>query len=160
MNTQEILADLEDYKRADVASWKAFPSFKSLALEIESQYLKVLSTGLVVYFVNYDPYKDLDEMTDDIKTRRLLKISQLHNIHPLFTAEQNLQFRAIHDYAHYEAQSDFSLSGEYKTFLAQSAKSKPESVPALYTEIVLQAANMDEFGFFLEQKLFIARRYL
>lgn len=160
MNTHEILADLEDYKRAKVTSWEAFPSFKSLALEIEEQYLKVLRTGLVVYFVNYDPYKDLDEMTKDIKTKNLLKISQLHNTHPLFTLEQNLRFRAIHDYVHYTNQSDFSLEGEYKTFLAQCRTCRPESIPALYTEIVLQAAHMEYFGTFPVQKLFIARRFV
>jgi hypothetical protein len=159
MNTNEILADLEDYKKAKLVSWEAFPSFKSLALEIEEQYIKVLRTGLKVFFVNHDPYEDLDEMTKDIK-RGLLKISQLHNTHPLFTQEQNLQFRAIHDYAHYVTQSDFSLEGEYRAFLEQSRMYKPESIPALYTEIVLQAANVDEFAFFLEQKIFIARRYL
>ena len=156
MDTSEILEDLQEYRKVPVVDERALPSFRLLASQIDGQYLDVLRTGLKVFFVNYDPYKGLEDMTKDIK-RGLLKISQLHNVHPLFTEEQNLHFRAIHDYTHYKAQSDFSLEGEYKTFLEQSRHCLASSVPALYTEVVLQAAHMKYFGAFPIQKLFIRR---
>ena len=112
MDTSEILEDLQEYRKVPVVDERALPSFRLLASQIDGQYLDVLRTGLKVFFVNYDPYKGLEDMTKDIK-RGLLKISQLHNVHPLFTEEQNLRFRAIHDYTHYKIQSDFSLEGEY-----------------------------------------------
>lgn len=157
MNIPEILADLREYRKAPVIDEMALPSFRLLASQIDGQYLDVLRTGLKVFFVNYDPYKGLEDMTKDIK-RGLLKISQLHNVHPLFTKEQNLRFRTIHDYAHYSIQADFSLEGEYRTFLEQSRHCLASSVPALYTEVVLQASHMVYFGEFTIQKLF-TRRY-
>ena len=156
MYTPQILEDLQEYRKAPVVDERALPSFYALASQIEKQYLDVLRTGLKVFYVNYDPYNDLEEMTKDIK-RGLLKISQLHNVHPLFTKEQNLRFRAIHDYAHYSIQADFSLEGEYRTYLEQSRHCLASSVPALYTEIVLQASHMVYFGEFPIQKLFTRR---
>lgn len=156
MYTPHILEELQEYRKGPVIDERALPSFHALASQIDGQYLDALRTGLKVFFVNYDPYKDLQGMTKDIK-RGLLKISQLHNVHPLFTEEQNLRFRAIHDYTHYKIQSDFSLEGEYKTFLEQSRHCLASSVPALYTEVVLQAAHMQYFGTFPIQKLFIRR---
>src|SRR5574343_605156 len=150
-NITLILGHLEQYRRAPVVDPLAIPSYKSLIRDV-----KGLSPSIdaAIYCVDIDPYVTAAHMFEDIRTRRLC-VSTLHNEHPLFTPEENLKSRAVHDWYHYKALADFSLEGEYETYLWQCEACAPESRPALYTEVVLQAAHKVLYGEFMQQKVFI-----
>lgn len=144
---------LAAYKDAPLLSERALPSYNALRRTIPFDYLKVLQTGLKVFYVNHDPYADHIAMFKDIRERNLLKISQLHCEHPLFTPEENVRFRAIHDYAHYLAGSDFSLQGEYSTYVYHASRIPQEAHAALYSEVAIQAAYFYRYGAFPTQKV-------
>lgn len=144
---------LAAYKDAPLISGRALPSYQALRKTITIDYLKILQTGLKVFYVNFEPYSDHLEMFKDIRERTILKISQLHCEHPLFTLEENARFRAIHDYCHYAAQTGFRLHGEYNTYLYHAARIPQEAHTALYSEVVIQAAYFYRYGAFPTQKV-------
>jgi len=109
-----------------------------------------------VVFVDYDPYKDLSEMTEDIQDNEVLKVSSLHNDSRLLPGDLNLKFRAVHDYFHYLLQQPFDFKGELNVYKATKFLHKSDiGKRILYSEIVLQAAYCEYFGSFGKQKVII-----
>jgi hypothetical protein len=116
---------------------------------------KLRSTKVNVEFVDDDPYSTRDEMAKDVRDKNLLRISKLFNDHPIFTEEENLMLRAVHDYyTHIIANQDFGLRGELKAYNTHAKLAPPDALPALFTEIVGQACyainkgTTDEDGVF------------
>jgi hypothetical protein len=87
----------------------------------------------------------------------------------IFSHADNLRFRAVHDWHHWQARGEFDFAGEFKTFKHSvkrlKAYSEANSYPAsvlsqaasvLYSEIVLQVAAYDILGGFpAEQKIIL-----
>jgi hypothetical protein len=151
---------LKRYENAPLISTSALPSYRSLAQDITRLYDVITgnptparATIFVVSFVDRQPYDSARDMFEDMHSGRL-KISTQYNEHPFFTKEDNLKARAVHDAYHYWSNSDFSLEGEYKAFELQAGEVAEESVPALYSEVVLQAAYTIRYGKFPVQKVF------
>jgi len=147
----ELVADaydeLPDYDPEAVASYKALIS------HIEKMYQRMLSK-VKVEFVPGQPYNSQKEMSEEVKKTGVLKISTDYNQHDVFTPEQNLKFRAVHDYiVHILANVDFSDKGEVAAFNAHAKLLPKKAIPAAFTEIVGQACYANARGSFPKQKI-------
>lgn len=113
----------------------------------------VLTNNLTVKYVDFDPYNNVEEMTADIETNKVLKISSLFNESKIMDAATNLRFRAIHDYLHYVLQAPFTFAREYEVYKLQSKlHGSKVGKDILYSEINLQAAYAEYFGRFAEKE--------
>lgn len=110
--------------------------------------------GPKVLFVDYDPYISLTDMYADFKAG-YLKVSKLNNNSQLLPGDLNLKFRAVHDYFHCLFQQEFGFQGELITYKGQKYLYTSQiGKQILYSEIVMQAAYFEYFGYFpSEQKV-------
>jgi hypothetical protein len=86
---------------------------------------------------------------------RWLPISRLHNDPnvDLMSQQQNLMFRAVHDWIHHKIGAAATFEGELSVTL-EHIKSAPESIHwILWSEVACQAAVTISTGSFPEQKL-------
>jgi hypothetical protein len=86
---------------------------------------------------------------------RWLPISRLNNEpNPdLMSTQQNLMFRAVHDFVHHKIKADATFDGELSVTL-EHIKSAPESIHwILWSEVACQAAVTISTGQFPQQKL-------
>jgi hypothetical protein len=129
------------------------PSYKAL-MDSTKKLFKQLQSKLKVEFVDYDPYESRDQMNKDVKETGVLKITNLYNDHPLYTKEENLMLRAVHDYyTHIIANQDFGLRGELRAYNTHAKLAPPAALPALFTEIVGQVCYAIVHGDFTKQKI-------
>ncbi len=107
-----------------------------------------------IQFVNYHPYANAKEMTQEVMGKGIFRVSTADASHPLWSVEQNSKFRAVHDwYTHIINKSDFSPRGEIKAYNTHVKLLPPAAVPAAFTEIVGQASFTIARGHFGEQKI-------
>jgi hypothetical protein len=86
---------------------------------------------------------------------RWLPVSRLHNEpNPdLMSTQQNLMFRAVHDWMHWKLGADATFEGEFNVAMAH-IESAPESIHwLLWSEVACQAAVTLTTGEFPQQKL-------
>jgi hypothetical protein len=166
LNNYDEYAELvaKAYEDAALYDENIIPSYKSLIDHAERLYKQIIGKGIDVQFVDDDPYTTRNEMANDVNENGVLKITKLFNEHPYFTKEQNLKFRAVHDYyTHIICNQDFGLRGELKAYNTHARLAPVEALPALFTEVVGQVCyaivngKVDEKGDFVpafgEQKI-------
>lgn len=113
---------------------KAYRQFKK---ELIKQY-RLLSKYINFEFVNYDPYKNSQDMFKDIKENKRLKVYTGGEYHKNMKCINKI-FRAVHDiFGHYIHYNSFSASGEYKAYKHHSAMFSPLAKKALFTESIGQ----------------------
>lgn len=143
------------YEAAPLYQKSAEPSYRALAASIEKIFKQILSK-VDVQFVPGQPYADDKEMSEKVKKTGILYISTDYNEHPFFNAEQNLKFRAVHDwFSHIATGAEFSQRGELKAYNAQAKVTTKAALPALFTEVIGQAAYATTYGDFPPQKVAI-----
>ncbi len=86
---------------------------------------------------------------------RWLPVSRLNNEpNPdLMSTQQNLAFRAIHDWTHHKISADATFEGELSVTLAHIESAPPEIRWILWSEVACQAAVTVCTGRFPQQKL-------
>ena len=110
--------------------------------------------GVKVVYVEGQPYADERELQRGVEETGILYVSTDFNTHPIFTPEQNLKFRAVHDYmTHIARDVTFGLRGEIAAYNTHAKMVPPDAVPALFTEVLGQASTFITKGFFPEQKI-------
>lgn len=68
-----------------------------------------------VVFQSDDPYSDYQDMAETVAEEQQLRVYNQHTNHPEFSHDEQLAFRAVHDwFGHLEADVDFSPEGEFK----------------------------------------------
>ena len=156
----------KSYDKAPLYEAKESGRWKRLIIHIEKMFGRIfvgsdnIKGKIQVIFVRGQPYNSYYEIEDDINQNNRLLVSEDFNIHPVFTPEQNLVFRAVHDkLAHYDRHNDFSFRGELKAYNAHIKLSPVETYPALFTEIIGQAAFYLVYGHFGEQKIALLREF-
>ena len=138
----------------------AKPAWDALMTETEKLYDDISKKINIETVHGAQPYGSIDEMVADMKAGNL-KVSDVGIEHPFWTPEQNLKFRAVHDYLGHLNGNDFSLHGEYQAFLAQAEHVlSPEAKRALQTEVYGQAASYYKNQAFGEQKAFLSSENL
>ncbi len=121
------------------------------------QHARILRQTFSVKYVEYEPYTKASQMFSDLENHTM-QVSVLHNTHPLWTTEQNLDFRFAHDIlGHWKMGSChnvFNFIGEVAAFKSQCRYLRNrESKLALQTEVIGQAAYRGTFGEFGPQKI-------
>jgi len=150
----QLVADA--YEAAPEYDPAAAPAFSKIEPFIEKMFQRILSK-VDVEFVEYDPYPDPNVMCDDARNG-FLKIFSGGTSHPIFSHENNLKFRAIHDYmSHCQpagwSGTGFDQKGEIQAYNAHLHTIPPAAAPALFTEVVGQASYYLHRGNFPEQKI-------
>ncbi len=147
------------YEDAPEMDPKAVPAWKALIAHIETLYKRL--TGVVkVEFVDGDPYPNAEEMAKQVKKTKVLKIWKGGTGHPVWSQEQNLKFRAVHDYySHIVSGQPFGTKGEIRAYNTHVKMAPPAAVPALFTEIVGQACTSVITGAFPTQKIAILKGF-
>ncbi len=135
----KLVADT--YDAAPEYDKSVLPSYRALIEHaVNKLYPQILGKGIDIQFVEDDPYENRNQMAEDVYKNGVLKISKLFNNHPVFTKEENLKFRAVHDYyTHIVCNQDFGLRGELKAYNTHARLAPPLALPALFTEVVGQA---------------------
>lgn len=152
MVTREQWEILYRYQNADTIEERHLYAWKLLAEETALLF-DALPKDLRVRFLPGQPYATAADMHSVIRTRHLV-ISTDHNFHPVWTCEENLRFRAVHDwYGHILTGYDFTLEGERGAYEATAELHTPSAKHALFTEVYVQALYYVVFGHFGEQKV-------
>lgn len=152
MVTREQWEILYRYQNADTIEERHLYAWKILAEET-TRLFEALPKDLRVRFLPGQPYATAEEMHRVIRTRHLV-ISTDHNFHPVWSTEENLRFRAVHDwYGHILTGYDFTLKGERGAYEATAELHTPSAKHALFTEVYVQALYAIVFGHFPEQKV-------
>jgi hypothetical protein len=86
---------------------------------------------------------------------RWLPVSRLNNEpNPdLMSTQQNLMFRAVHDWIHHKINANATFEGELSVTLAHIESAPPEIHWLLWSEVACQAAVTISTGQFPQQKL-------
>ncbi len=104
--------------------------------------------------VDGEPYSSQAEMSQDWKQNKQVKISIDYSDHPIFSVEENVIFRCVHDFiVHILGNHPFGDKGEIASYNLHAKLAPPDALPALFTEIVGQACYAVEYGSFPEQKI-------
>lgn len=150
----EAVADA--YDAAPVVDREEIWRWEKLIEHVERFYDRMLSK-VDVEFVSGQPYDSAEQMRREVADSGVLLISKDDNEHPLFTPEQNLKFRAVHDYVVHiipgKRGPDFTQKGEIKAYNLHRRLAPPDTWPALYTEVVGQACYHSTRGQFPVQKI-------
>ena len=129
-------------------------SWQALITHIDKMYRQLLSQVTVIPTAD-DPYPGYEEMMTDIRQHGRMKVYTGASEHPVWTPEENVRFRAVHDYiVHRAGEHNFTLRGELGAYNRHVKIAPPEARIALFTEIVGQTCsywhNNEQFG---EQKV-------
>lgn len=125
--------------------------------EVNQRAKKIIINGKRFKLINHrDPYATASEMKTDYKNTGKLMISIDYSTHPIFTIEDNIMFRSVHDYIiHILGDHPFGAKGEIASYNRQAKIAPPDATPALFTEIVGQASVAVVRGNFPVQKITI-----
>ena len=150
--TREQWEMLYRYQNARTIESRHVYAWKALAEETTRLY-EALPKDLRVQFKPGQPYETAADLHEVIITRYLV-VSTDNNFHPVWTWEENLRFRAVHDwYGHILTGYDFTLDGELGAYQATGELHTPSAKHAIFTEVYVQALYYTVFGHFGEQKV-------
>lgn len=110
----------------------------------------------VVQKVDGDPYPSQKVMKADYEKTGTLMISMDYSDHPIFSVEDNIIFRSVHDFiVHILGDYEFGDKGEIASYNLHAKLAPPLALPALFTEVIGQACYAVEHGDFPVQKIAI-----
>lgn len=112
---------------------------------VEGMYYN-LTKILTIIPTENDPYADHLEMFNDIRHNAQLKVFSGGTSSRDFNKHHNFIARAVHDWHHYLAGSDFTFEGELAAWRKQCAGKCMWMREYLFSEIVLQAAAYHYIG--------------
>lgn len=148
----------EAYLAAPNLEERAIPHFQAM-IPFTQKMFKRISGKVGIEMVPYHPYESAEELRQDVKKSKRMKVATIDAEHGIFDVDTNAKFRAIHDYlSHVTALksrgTEFTLQGELQAYNVHLKTAPPKAVPALFTEIVGQVcayyANGNKFA---EQKI-------
>lgn len=114
----------------------------------------------VKYIKGGQPYVTQPQMKNEVQKTGVLKINIDYSNHPVFSVEDNIVMRSIHDYlTHILADVGFGGKGEIAAFNVHAKLAPKDAVPALFTEVVGQAAYATVFGGFPKQKIVLLKGF-
>lgn len=148
---------LRQYAETPIVQQDAVPAWLALRDDTSRTYLEV-AKKLDIQQVHDQPYVDAWAMFRDM-SNGLLKVSVDHADHPVWSNEDNIKFRVVHDYYHFCSLADFSLQGELDTFQFHAARLAAPGLTrkareALYIEVYVQALWKIVYDEFPVQKVF------
>jgi hypothetical protein len=154
MFTDQLEPIAKAYAEAPVYDQKAAANFKELA-DDSMRRMEILKQQLHIEVVdNPEPYANAQEMAKDIHTKRHFYVSRANSEHPVWTVEQNVAFRTVHDVlGHAVSGGDFGWHGENLACAAHFPLLTPTAQAALFTECIAQTAYAGYYRSFGPQKV-------
>lgn len=141
------------YRDMPILDPSVVPLWQELAAINAAQAAALRSAFTVIVHDDLDPYETAEQMHADIDNG-IYQVTSLHSHHPVWTPQQNVDFRIVHDLmGHGVANSDFSLKGEVQAYQAQCKVVPVHLWPVLFTEIIAQASYANTHHLFGEQKV-------
>lgn len=139
--TDQLVPIAEAYSKAPLYEPKAAISFMALGRDSEHR-AKALMQHLEITIVNNpEPYSSPEKMFDDIRKRRKLEVSRAGLEHPIWSANQVISYRIVHDVlGHCASGGGFDWEGENRAFAAHAAIIPYEAQQALFTESIASSA--------------------
>jgi hypothetical protein len=144
----------EAYAKAPVYDPKAAAAFKALA-DDSTRRAEVLRNQLHIEETNDpEPYVNAQDQADDIHKRQHYTVSTANCDHPIWTPEQNVNFRIVHDVlGHGVSGGDFGWEGENKACAAHFPLLSTEAQKALFSECIAQSAYAAHYRHFGPNKV-------
>ena len=105
-----------------------------------------------VHYVEFHPYDSAAKLAAAI-ARGAFLVSGISAEHPVWTVQQNLRFRAVHDALGHADGAPFDFEGERQAYFSQRRHYPRRFWPVLFTEIVAQAAHYLTYRTFGTQKI-------
>lgn len=154
MFTDQLEAIAKAYAEAPVYDQKAAANFKELA-DDSVRRMETLKQQLHIEVVdNPEPYANAQEMAKDIHEKRHFYVSRANSEHPVWTVDQNVAFRTVHDVlGHAVSGGDFGWQGENLACAAHFPLLTPTAQAALFTECIAQTAYAGYYRSFGPQKV-------
>jgi hypothetical protein len=136
-----------EYAKAPMYDPKAAPAWKELA-DDSTRRQETLSQQITVEYTDDPfPYASAKELREDVQEKKHLTVTTANSEHPLWTLEQVLAFRVVHDVMGYTvAGADFGWHGENMAFEAHRQLLSNTAQKALFTETIGQVAVTTHFG--------------
>lgn len=132
----------------EIAAWHKLAAENAAHANYIRQHLNVQVTD------EDEPYPDAHTMINDIKQNRNFVVSRANSEHPIWTPEQNVDFRTVHDvFGHAASGGDFGWDGENHACSTHHALSSPEAAKALTTECLGQTGWAIHNGGFGDQHI-------
>lgn len=101
-----------------------------------------------------DPYETQAQMKADVAENKRIFISIDYSDHPVFSVEDNIVFRTVHDYiVHILGNKPFGLYGELQAYNLHAKLVPVDARPAIFTEVVGQVCWHFVHGDFPVQKV-------
>lgn len=160
------------YAKAPVLDKKAVPHWNALSNhtdkvlfpKIQSQLKRIYKeknpefqqnpNGGGFIFEPFHTYKTAEEMSAEVLGKGIFRVSTADSEHPIWSVEQNVKFRAVHDwYTHIINKAPFNARGELRAYNSYTKLIPANAIPAAFTEIVGQVSYAIVNGGFGEQKV-------
>jgi hypothetical protein len=154
MFTDQLQPIAEAYAKAPVYDPKAAGAFMELAQD-STRRANVLRGQLQIEVVDDpEPYANAKEMADDIHNKKHFKVSRANSEHPVWSVDQNVDFRIVHDVlGHAVSGGDFGWQGENLACAAHFPLLTVTAQQALFTECIAQTAYASFYRSFGPQKV-------
>ena len=150
----------------------AVPLFKALIAQAEKQHA-MLSTNYEFNPQPGDPYPSMKAMAHSIDTQKAAGQKPVVKVfaeppgnaddgqgHPVFTNDQNVLWRGVHDVmAHYAGRHPFSSRGELGAYNRHLRTLGPRMAPPLFTDLIGQVSCFKIYNKYPLQKAAILRDF-
>ena len=134
-------------EQAAVQSWKVAAAFTE-------RMFRQTESRVKIEFTADDPYHSFEEMNEAVERDGVMKVYTGFSEHPVWTEEENLKFRAVHDYqSHLAGAHLFTLRGEVASYNRHIKLYPRAAWPCLFTEIVGQTSYYSVHQDFPTQKV-------
>lgn len=140
--THKLQPIADAYAKAPAYDPKAVEAFMELAHDAQRR-LETLRGQMHVEVVDDpEPYISVEEMCEDITKHKHLAVSRANADHPLWSPDQLVAFRAVHDVLGYCAggAADFGWAGENQACAAHFPLLSEPAQKALFTQCIAQMA--------------------
>jgi DNA invertase Pin-like site-specific DNA recombinase len=141
-------AALPKYDSKAEYAWKQLAEESKEHADYIRQHLNVTETD------NPEPYDTSEDMIRDIRNNRNFVVSTANADHPIWTPQDNINFRIVHDvFGHAATEGDFGWHGENDACSTHFALSSPHAQKALATECLGQTGYAIDRGGFTDQRV-------
>lgn len=130
------------YADAPIYDPKAAGAWKELADDCTARANQIAQQVQVEFTHDPHPYKDVNEMVEDLTKNKHILITTANADHPLWSLDQVLAYRLVHDVlGHAQAGGDWGWHGENRATAAHMPLLSPSAQKALFTEAIGQTAH-------------------
>lgn len=151
----------EAYAEAPTYDPKAAGAWKELGEDSQRRAEAIAKQIRVEFTHDPYPYKNVNDMQDDIRNKQHVMVSKANLAHPLWSSDQALAFRTVHDVlGHAAVGGDWGWHGENGATAAHMPMLSPNAQKALFTEAIGQAAHNSYYQQIAPQKIAFLDPYL